>query len=228
MTATFQARRKYSRSRHLLGTTSNRPSSRKIAAWHISDVTYARQHMSHRTNVRIPHMGHLAPNAGSEQNGMVWFGQGGVLLARGALAAAARSHAAEGSSTEWCIVRVCLRFIQSNLQQSKFATTELFAELTGENQEYHQNRTTIKLNLPKPHIAQAQSSPNADNARGRLHTHDSHMVVQGTITTSYAGFQEVSPVTLVLLWPKLGRMLLCLGLAIIGTMLNGFHVASFL
>ncbi|GBO99371.1 hypothetical protein EVAR_598_1 [Eumeta japonica] len=52
----------------------------------------------------------------------------GVLLAAGALAAEDRTHTAEGSSTEGCTDRVSLRFMQSNLQRSKLATTELLVE----------------------------------------------------------------------------------------------------
>ncbi|GBP46650.1 Putative 115 kDa protein in type-1 retrotransposable element R1DM [Eumeta japonica] len=54
--------------------------------------------------------------------------RGGVLLAAGALAAEDRTHTAEGSSTEGCTDRVSLRFMQSNLQRSKLATTELLVE----------------------------------------------------------------------------------------------------
>ncbi|GBP96407.1 hypothetical protein EVAR_90504_1 [Eumeta japonica] len=38
------------------------------------------------------------------------------------------AHTAEGSSTEGCTDRVSLRFMQSNLQRSKLATTELLVE----------------------------------------------------------------------------------------------------
>ncbi|GBP73888.1 hypothetical protein EVAR_82717_1 [Eumeta japonica] len=38
MAATFQARGKYPSSRHLLAIARNNPRSRKIAAWHMSDV----------------------------------------------------------------------------------------------------------------------------------------------------------------------------------------------
>ncbi|GBP33038.1 Putative 115 kDa protein in type-1 retrotransposable element R1DM [Eumeta japonica] len=51
-----------------------------------------------------------------------------LLLAAGALAAEDRTYTAGGSSTEGCTDRVSLRFIQSNLQRSKLATTELLVE----------------------------------------------------------------------------------------------------
>ncbi|GBP89237.1 Putative 115 kDa protein in type-1 retrotransposable element R1DM [Eumeta japonica] len=59
-----------------------------------------------------------------------WYGsiEGSVLLAAGALAAVERTYTAEGSSTEGCTDRVSLRFIQSKLQRSKLATTELLVE----------------------------------------------------------------------------------------------------
>ncbi|GBP16854.1 Apolipophorins [Eumeta japonica] len=53
---------------------------------------------------------------------------GSVLLAAGALVAADRTHAAKESSTEDCTDRLSLRFIQSNLQRSKLATTELLVK----------------------------------------------------------------------------------------------------
>ncbi|GBP21006.1 hypothetical protein EVAR_11037_1 [Eumeta japonica] len=63
-----------------------------------------------------------------EQNGMIWLGRRWRTAAAGALAAEDRTHTAEGSSTEGCTDRVSLRFMQSNLQRSKLATTELLVE----------------------------------------------------------------------------------------------------
>ncbi|GBP96468.1 hypothetical protein EVAR_48131_1 [Eumeta japonica] len=65
--------------------------------------------------------------AGSEQNGMIWLGRRWRTAAAGA-PAEDRTHTAEGSSTEGCTDRVSLRFMQSNLQRSKLATTELLVE----------------------------------------------------------------------------------------------------
>ncbi|GBP21023.1 hypothetical protein EVAR_11054_1 [Eumeta japonica] len=54
--------------------------------------------------------------------------QGGILLAAGALDSQARTELAEGSSAEGNTDHVSLRFIQSNLQRSKLATSELLVE----------------------------------------------------------------------------------------------------
>ncbi|GBP97306.1 Putative 115 kDa protein in type-1 retrotransposable element R1DM [Eumeta japonica] len=54
--------------------------------------------------------------------------QGGVLLAAGALDSHARTELAEGLSAEENTDHVSLRFIQSNLQSSKLATSELLVE----------------------------------------------------------------------------------------------------
>ncbi|GBP00877.1 hypothetical protein EVAR_50154_1 [Eumeta japonica] len=54
--------------------------------------------------------------------------QGGILLAAGALDSHARTELAEGLSAEENTGHVSLRFIQSNLQRSKLATSELLVE----------------------------------------------------------------------------------------------------
>ncbi|GBP24119.1 Retrovirus-related Pol polyprotein from type-1 retrotransposable element R1 [Eumeta japonica] len=55
-------------------------------------------------------------------------GKSGVLLATGALDSHVRTEPAEGSSAEENTDHVSLRFIQSNLQRSKLATSELLVE----------------------------------------------------------------------------------------------------
>ncbi|GBP83205.1 hypothetical protein EVAR_66756_1 [Eumeta japonica] len=59
--------------------------------------------------------------------------KGNVLLVANALVAADRTYVAVRSSTEGRTDRASLRFIQSNLQRNKLATTELLTEAERRN-----------------------------------------------------------------------------------------------
>ncbi|GBP92822.1 hypothetical protein EVAR_57334_1 [Eumeta japonica] len=87
----------------------------------------------HKGRLREPHMGHSARSAGSEQNGMIWLGRR-WRTASSRRPGCRRPHTyGRGSSTEGCTDRVSLRFMQSNLQRSKLATTELLVEAARRN-----------------------------------------------------------------------------------------------
>ncbi|GBP98468.1 hypothetical protein EVAR_59894_1 [Eumeta japonica] len=81
-----------------------------------------------KAGCETPHMGRSAQSAGSEQNGMIWLGRR-WRTASSRRPGCRRPHTyGRGSSTEGCTDRVSLRFMQSNLQRSKLATTELLVE----------------------------------------------------------------------------------------------------